>query len=92
MPPKTASVQEQINEVTHIMKNNMEKIIERDIQLGDLEDKSDDLKNNANRFATTSRKLKNKFWWKNVKIMLIMGGIILTLILVLSLIIWGASK
>ena len=49
------------------MRNNVEKVLERDAKLGDLEDKSDALKDGAERFQTSSRKLKNKMWWKNLK-------------------------
>lgn len=54
-------------QVVGIMRNNMEKVLERDAKLGDLEDKSDQLADGAQRFQMTSRKLKNAMWWQNAK-------------------------
>ena len=76
--------------VVDLMRGNVEKVLERDAKLTDLEDKSgvlvchfilsnvlaltvpifskDALKDGASRFQTTSRKLKRKMWWKNIKV------------------------
>ncbi len=56
------------------MRGNVEKVLERDQKLGDLEDKSDALRDGAARFETTSRKLKSKMWWKNMKVIFRLRG------------------
>ena len=86
------SVQQQIDEVTFIMKKNIENVIERDDKLLNLEEKSVQLKENSNKFMNRTIQLKRKMWWKNVKFMIILISIILILLLILSLIIWGSTK
>lgn len=50
------------------MRGNIDKVLERDAKLGDLEDKSDNLMANSNRFNSTSRKLRNAMWWQEKKV------------------------
>ena len=65
------------------MRDNMQKVLERDSKLGDLEDKagifllmqwaaclcsSDGLKEGANRFEKKATKLKRNMQWKNIKV------------------------
>jgi hypothetical protein len=86
------SLQLQVKEVTTIMKKNLEKVLDRDDTLLNLEEKSQNLKENSTKFETTARKLKRKMWWKNIKFMIILISIILILILILTLIIWSRTK
>lgn len=86
------AIQEQVKEVTIIMKKNMETVLDRDDNLLILQEKSDNLEFNSKLFHNKSSQLKRKFWWKNIKFMLILSGIILFLILIVSLIIWSATK
>lgn len=77
----------QVDEVAGIMRENLNKVLERDEKLTDLEDKSEHLRDGASRFEKTARKLKRKFWWKNLKFTLGIVFIILVLIMVIILII-----
>ena len=86
------SVQQQIDEVTFIMKKNIENVIERDDKLLNLEEKSVQLKENSNKFMNRTIQLKRKMWWKNVKFMIFLISIILILILISSLVVWGSTK
>jgi len=87
------SIQLQVEEVRTIMKNNLDKVLERDDKIIDLVDKSDQLKNNSNRFEKTAIKLRKNMRCKNIKYMIIFISIvlILILILILSLIIWSKN-
>jgi hypothetical protein len=76
----------QVNDVTNIMKQNLQKVLDRDAKLSDLEDKSELLKDSANRFESTARKLKRKFWWQNIKYIIGVCIVIITLILLIVLI------
>lgn len=84
MTTKTEQVKEQLDEVHLIMRNNVERVLERGDQLGDLEEKSERLVQDANRFSSTSRKLKRKMWCQDKKWLLVLAVIIL---LVLGIII-----
>eukprot|EP00041_Stephanoeca_diplocostata_P008980 m.135633 g.135633 ORF g.135633 m.135633 type:complete len:130 (+) comp17560_c0_seq1:180-569(+) len=64
---KMQQAQADVDEVVVVMRNNMEKVLERDAKLDDLQDKSESLADGAYRFKTTSRQLKNAMWWKNVR-------------------------
>ncbi|XP_004345740.1 hypothetical protein CAOG_06150 [Capsaspora owczarzaki ATCC 30864] len=80
--------QDQVDEVVGIMKNNVEKVLERDAKLTDIQDKSEALRDGAERFQTTSRKLKRKMWYKNIKFMIIL--VVVVLILIGAIVLWAA--
>jgi hypothetical protein len=81
------ATEHQVEEVTNIMRGNIVKVLERGEKLTDLEDKSEHLRDGASRFEMTARKLKRKFWWKNLKFTLGIVFVILVLIMVIILII-----
>ena len=60
MPPPEPAVQKQVDEVIGIMRNNVEKVLERDTRILDLEDKSESLRDGALRFEKTAKKLKKE--------------------------------
>merc|ERR1712110_1273391 len=76
----------QVNEVVDIMRENVEKVIDRDIKLSELDDRADALQQGASQFETQAAKLKRKYWWKNMKMWLILIaiGLIVVIIIVAS--------
>lgn len=76
----------QVNEVVDIMRENVEKVIDRDIKLSELDDRADALQQGASQFETQAAKLKRKYWWKNMQMWLILGalGLIVIIIIVVS--------
>eukprot|EP01136_Pigoraptor_vietnamica_P013553 Opistho-1_new@54697 len=83
---KLQKTKQEVDEVVGIMKNNVDKVLERDAKLTDLQDKSEALRDGAERFKTTSRKLKRKMWYKNLKFMAIL--IVAILVLILAIVLW----
>uniref|UniRef100_A0A8B9HTK6 Vesicle-associated membrane protein 2-like n=1 Tax=Astyanax mexicanus TaxID=7994 RepID=A0A8B9HTK6_ASTMX len=71
--------QAQVDEVVDIMRVNVDKVLERDQKLSELDDRADALQAGASQFESSAAKLKNKYWWKNCKMMIMMGviGVIL---------------
>nr|BAK23255.1 n-synaptobrevin [Gryllus bimaculatus] len=67
--------QAQVDEVVDIMKTNVEKALERDQKLSELDDRADALQQGASQFEQQAGKLKRKFWLQNLKMMIIMGVI-----------------
>uniref|UniRef100_A0A8C7VWL7 Vesicle-associated membrane protein 2 n=1 Tax=Oncorhynchus mykiss TaxID=8022 RepID=A0A8C7VWL7_ONCMY len=58
--------QAQVDEVVDIMRVNVDKVLERDQKLSELDDRADALQAGASQFETSAAKLKNKYWWKNM--------------------------
>uniref|UniRef100_A0A8D2NKB4 V-SNARE coiled-coil homology domain-containing protein n=1 Tax=Zosterops lateralis melanops TaxID=1220523 RepID=A0A8D2NKB4_ZOSLA len=61
--------------VVDIMCVNVDKVLQRDEKLSELDDRADALQAGASVFESSAAKLKNKYWWKNCKMMIIMGVI-----------------
>lgn len=76
--------QQQVNEVVGIMRVNVEKVLERDHKLSELDKRSDILQEGSKRFEQQAQKLKRKYWWQNLKMMIILGviGVILLIIII----------
>ncbi|CAJ0942749.1 unnamed protein product [Ranitomeya imitator] len=60
--------QAQVDEVVDIMRVNVDKVLERDQKLSELDDRADALQAGASQFETSAAKLKRKYWWKNLKV------------------------
>ncbi|CAG2113652.1 unnamed protein product [Medioppia subpectinata] len=82
--------QAQVDEVTEIMRVNVEKVLERDAMISQLDERADALKEGAEMFEKQAGALKSKFWWKNMKMIAVMVGIGLVLVLVIFA--WMSSK
>lgn len=61
--------QAQVDEVVDIMRSNMEKVLERDDNLNQLDNRADNLQLGASRFEQSAVGLKKKYWWKNIKVL-----------------------
>uniref|UniRef100_A0AC35TK91 V-SNARE coiled-coil homology domain-containing protein n=1 Tax=Rhabditophanes sp. KR3021 TaxID=114890 RepID=A0AC35TK91_9BILA len=84
--------QAQVDEVVGIMKVNVEKVLERDQKLSQLDDRADALQEGASQFEKSAATLKRKFWFKNIKMIIIMCAIIIILIIVIVLWAGGNNK
>ncbi|KAK2577234.1 hypothetical protein KPH14_003380 [Odynerus spinipes] len=77
------ATQAQVDEVVDIMKTNVEKVLERDQKLSELDDRADALQQGASQFEQQAGKLKRKFWLQNLKMMIIMGVIALIVLIII---------
>ncbi|GCC29369.1 hypothetical protein chiPu_0007810 [Chiloscyllium punctatum] len=75
--------QAQVDEVVDIMRVNVDKVLERDQKLSELDDRADALQAGASQFETSAAKLKRKYWWKNCKMMIILGAICAFIIIII---------
>lgn len=57
-----------VRQVVDIMRVNVDKVLERDQKLSELDDRADALQAGASQFESSAAKLKNKYWWKNCKV------------------------
>ena len=67
---KLHRVQEDINEATDMMRENIEAVVGRGEHLELLVDKSDSFSANARAFQKDSRGLRDALWWKNCRMIL----------------------
>lgn len=82
---KLDQVQGQVNEVKVILKDNINKVLERGDRLDDLIGKTDDLQASADSFQKTSTRVARKYWWKNIKMMILIGVVVLIIIILIIL-------
>lgn len=47
---------------------NVDKVLQRDEKLSELDDRADALQAGASVFESSAAKLKRKYWWKNCKV------------------------
>lgn len=80
---KLQQTQATVDEVVGIMKVNVEKVLERDQKLSELENRADALKQGATQFEQQAGKLKRKYWWKNLKMMIIIGIICVVILIII---------
>lgn len=74
--------QAQVGEVVDIMRVNVEKVLERDQKISELDRRADDLQEGASQFQQQAVKLKRKYWWENVKMWLIIAIILLVIVII----------
>lgn len=74
------NVQRDIDNVKGIMTENIERVLERGERIDLLVDKTDRLGVGAHDFRMRSRGLKRQMWWKNMKLMVLLGVVVVFLI------------
>lgn len=72
-----------IEDVRGVMTKNIESLLERGERLDLLVDKTDRLGGSAREFRVRSRGLKRQMWWKNVKLMALLGLVSFLIIIVI---------
>lgn len=80
---KILKVKAQISEVKNIMFENIEKTIDRGEKLNELAEKTNDLHSQAQDFRKQGTKIRKKLWIKNMKLKLVVLGILLLLVLII---------
>ncbi|KAK3878840.1 hypothetical protein Pcinc_016529 [Petrolisthes cinctipes] len=88
---KLEETQQQVNDVVGIMRTNVERIMEREEKLTELDQRASVLSASSAEFQTTSKKLKRKYWWKNLKMMLILGAVVILVIVIIVVSIVGTG-
>uniref|UniRef100_A0A663EBJ2 Vesicle associated membrane protein 8 n=1 Tax=Aquila chrysaetos chrysaetos TaxID=223781 RepID=A0A663EBJ2_AQUCH len=70
---RVRALQQEVEGVKTIMTQNVERILARGENLEQLHSKSQDLEATSEHFKTTSQKMARRYWWKNVKLLVILG-------------------
>lgn len=85
---KLIDTKKQVDTVVEIMRDNVDKVLQREQKLDDMETKTEELKDGSSRFVRVSTKLKHKMWCKNMKFVVILGVIFLILLMIILIIIF----
>jgi len=78
---------QQVDEVVDIMRNNVEKVLERDAKLNELDDRATTLQQGAEMFDRNAGKIQKKFWFQNMKMNFIIGGVVLVIVIIIIVVI-----
>ena len=81
---KIQKVQDDIEEATDVMRQNIEAVVGRGEHLEHLVDKSDAFSANARAFQKESVGLRRALWWKNVRMIVMMVSMLLALALAIG--------
>jgi len=81
--------QAHVDDVVMIMRDNVDKLLVRGQNLSELHDRADILVKNASLFERQAEKLERKFWWEDIKMMVVMG--VIGLIFLMIIIGWATS-
>ena len=84
------NMRNQVNEVTGIMRQNIESVLQRGDALDDMVDRAGDLQATADVFHTQSTAINRTLFWKNVRQKLCI--IVVFLVLFAILVIWMTVK
>lgn len=73
------TVRSDLDDARNIMSENIERVLERGERIDLLVDKTDRLGGSARDFRVRSTGLSRRMWWKNVKLMFLLGAVIILL-------------
>ena len=76
-------LKEHVSQVSDIMQQNIDKILERGSRLDNLEDRSEQLSNRADEFRVGARRVSRKMWWQNMRINIFIGVVVVIVILII---------
>ena len=86
---KLKTLQKEIDGVKDIMIDNIEHLLERGEKIESLVSRTSDLADESHEFFDNSRTLRRKMWWKNLKLMLLIGFIVVLAITSLGIVLCG---
>ncbi|XP_076765930.1 vesicle-associated membrane protein 3 isoform X2 [Xylocopa sonorina] len=78
---KMDSVRLQIQEVTEVMRDNVQKVMERGERLEDLQEASDRLNVTGNEFRATAKKAQQRAWLQNFKTRIVLIAVTVTVVI-----------
>ncbi|CCX08233.1 synaptobrevin [Pyronema domesticum] len=86
--PRTAAIQQQIDDTVGIMRENINKVADRGARLDSLQDKTDNLAVSAQGFRRGANRVRKEMWWKDMKmrIWIVVGIIILLAIIIVPVV------
>ena len=86
---KTSKVLGQVDAVKGTMQNNIANMLKNTEKAESLAEKSDQLNEQASVFKKRSTDLKKQMQWKNLKMTLLLGGVVLVILIA---VLWPVIK
>jgi len=80
---KLQEVRAQVREVEGVMRENIEKVLERGDRLDTLQEKSESMATSADYFSATSKRLRKAIWWRDMKMKILLGVVVVTILLLI---------
>lgn len=80
---KIAAMQEKVRNINDNLMDSIDKILERQEKIELLVNRSQMLSQSSTSFRRETQTLRNQIWWKNARMMLILGGLAILIILIL---------
>ena len=80
------ATRQQVDEVTNVMKQNVQKLYEREGKLSDMADRADQLQEGSKQFNNTAVRIKRKHFWENMKMKIIIGVVIAVIIIIIIIV------
>lgn len=77
------ALERELDQIKHVMIANVERILERGERINLLVNKTDRMNANAVAFRKVSAKTRSKFWWDNVKYMVLLIFVLIFLVYLL---------
>ncbi|KAI8844218.1 synaptobrevin [Chytridium lagenaria] len=75
------------------MNENINKVMQRGEHLDTLQNKTEDLQSSSQQFRKGASAVRKQMWWKDLKMKLILGGIIVAiLIIIIVSVVVGTKK
>lgn len=78
---KLAAVSAKVESVKLVMQDNVEIALQNCVKLESIEKAAEELQQQAGVFKRNANDLRKKMWWKNLKMKLILGAVILAILL-----------
>ncbi|KAG0149615.1 hypothetical protein CROQUDRAFT_59163 [Cronartium quercuum f. sp. fusiforme G11] len=81
---KTQVIQAEVDETVELMRENINQVYERGEQLEAMNDKSEHLALTSQGFRTGAIRVRKQMWWKDIKVKLMIGFVVIVLIGILT--------
>ncbi|KAK7098740.1 vesicle-associated membrane protein 4-like [Littorina saxatilis] len=81
-----------VSEVTHLLKDNVEKVIERGERIDDLQTRSEELQSGSHHFSRRATQVRRKMCWQNCRMNCIIAFVILGILAVIAIIVVVTMK
>ncbi|KAK3603194.1 hypothetical protein CHS0354_036117 [Potamilus streckersoni] len=89
---RLARLNNDVSEVTSLLRDNVEKIVERGEKISNLHDRSEDLASNSQKFTYSAREVRKKMCYQNYRLTAIIVVVVLIVIGIIVVIILAGTK
>jgi t-SNARE complex subunit (syntaxin) len=85
-------IKNDVDNVVIIMKDNLNKVLERDEKIGNIYEKTENLENDAKRFEKKTKKLKCQMFMEHLKSRFVLVSIVFIIIFILVIVLAIKTK